>query len=54
MRIRQIRHGNVSRAYLDHFDLIEGYLLSFDFRRTKQPGVERVRVGERVLWEGTV
>ena len=41
-------------AYLDHFGLIEGYLLSFDFRRANQPGVERVRVGERVLWEGTV
>jgi len=39
---------------LDHFGLETGHLLSFDFRRTKEPGVERVQIGERVLWEGTV
>ena len=41
-------------SYLDHFGLSVGYLLSFDFRRTKEPGVERVQIGERVLYEGTV
>ena len=42
------------RGYLDYFDLAVGYLLSFDFRRTKEPGVERVQLGECVLFEGTV
>jgi hypothetical protein len=42
------------RGYLDYFDLAVGYLLSFDFRRTKEPGVERVQLGEYVLFEGTV
>ena len=42
------------RAYLEYFGLSVGYLLSFDFRRTKQPGVERVALGDAVLFEGTV
>ena len=41
-------------GYLDYFDLDVGYLLSFDFRERKDPGVRRVPMGERVLWEGTV
>lgn len=41
-------------GYLDYFGLEVGYLLSFDFRRKKQPGVERVLVGDRVLFEGMV
>ena len=41
-------------GYLDYFGLSVGYLLSFDFRRAKEPGVERVQLGERVLFEGTV
>ena len=42
------------RAYLDYFGLCVGYLLSFDFRRTKRPGVERIALGNAVLFEGTV
>ena len=42
------------REYLEHFDLRVGYLLSFDFRRKKSPGVERVAFGDATLFEGTV
>ncbi len=42
------------RAYLDYFGLRVGYLLSFDFRRTKRPGVERIALGDAVLFEGAV
>ena len=41
-------------GYLDYFGLDVGYLLSFDFRRAKEPGVERIQLGGRVLYEGTV
>lgn len=41
-------------GYLEYFDLDVGYMLSFDFRRAKQPGVQRISVGNRVLFEGTV
>lgn len=41
-------------GYLDHFGLDVGYLLSFDFRKHKEPGVERVRLGDRLIFEGTV
>ena len=41
-------------GYLDHFDLEVGYLLSFDFRKRKEPGVKRIMLGNRVLFEGTV
>jgi len=41
-------------AYLDHFNLTTVYMLSFNFNRNKQPGVERIEIGEKVLFEGTV
>lgn len=41
-------------GYLDYFGLQTGYLISFDFRRNKEPGVRRTHVGNRVLYEGTV
>jgi len=41
-------------GYLDYFGLTTGYLLSSDFRRAKESGVERLQLGERVLFEGTV
>ena len=40
--------------YLDYFGLSTGYMLSFNFNREKTPGVARVQVGEKVLFEGTV
>ena len=42
------------KEYLGHFGLRVGYLLSFDFRRGKEPGVERIAFGDAVLFEGTV
>ena len=42
------------RGYLEHFGLDVGYLLSFNFNRRKEPGLRRVTVGDKVLWEETV
>ena len=30
------------------------YMVSFNFNQNKKPGVERVRIGDRVLFEATV
>ena len=40
--------------YLDHFHLNTGYMLSFNFNQKKKPGVERVKIGDKVLFEGVV
>lgn len=40
--------------YLDHFSLNTGYMLSFNFNKKKEPGVKRVQLGEKVLFEGTI
>ena len=40
--------------YLDHFGLNTGYMLSFNFNRNKEPGVNQVRIGDKLLYEGTV
>ena len=40
--------------YLDYFGLSTGYMLSFNFNQKEKTGVERVQVGEKVLFEGTV
>lgn len=40
--------------YLDYFGLSTGYMLSFNFNQKKKTGVERVQIGEKVLFEGTV
>ena len=40
--------------YLEHYGLTTGYMLSFNFNKKKKPGVERVRVGEKLLYEGIV
>ena len=41
-------------GYLDHFGLDVGYMLSFNFNRRKEPGMRRVAVGDKVVWEETV
>jgi len=41
-------------AYLDHFGLDVGYMLSFNFNKRKKPGLKRVSVGDKVLWEETI
>ena len=40
--------------YLNYFGLDTGYMLSFSFNQKKKPGVERVQVGDKVLFEGNV
>ena len=40
--------------YLDYFGLNTGYMLSFSFNRNKEPGVRRVEIGDKVLFEGVV
>lgn len=45
---------NQIMEYLDHFGLTTGYMLSFNFNRNKTCGVQRVSVGDKVLFEATV
>lgn len=40
--------------YLDYWNLNTGYMLSFNFNQKKKQGVERVQIGDKVLFEGTV
>ena len=40
--------------YLNYFNLSTGYMLSFNFNKTKEPGVKRVQIGNKILFEGTV
>ena len=41
-------------GYLERFGLEVGYMLSFNFNRRKEPGLRRVAVGDKTLWEETV
>lgn len=41
-------------GYLSHFGLNVGYMLSFNFNENKKPGVERVQIDDKVLFEGIV
>ena len=40
--------------YLDYWNLDTGYMLSFNFNKKKKTGVERVQIGNKVLFEGMV
>lgn len=40
--------------YLDYFGLNTGYMVSFNFNQKKEPGVKRLALGNRVLFEATV
>ncbi|MBR5968915.1 MAG: AAA-like domain-containing protein [Lachnospiraceae bacterium] len=40
--------------YLDYFGLDTGYLLSFNFNQKKTPGVERIQIGGKTIFEGIV
>ena len=42
------------KEYLDYWNLNTGYMLSFNFNKNKEQGVKRVRIGDKVLFEGTV
>lgn len=58
----KIWHGNAYQErgeqqlidYLDHYHLKKGYLLSYCFNKTKQIGVRRVVLGDKVLIEAVV
>jgi len=50
----QIREYTNGYPYLERFDLNTGYMLSFNFNQKKKTGVERVVIGDKVLFEGTV
>ena len=41
-------------SYLDRFDLNVGFMLSFSFNKNKKTGVEKVNIGNKVLYEGIV
>ncbi|MBR3314355.1 MAG: hypothetical protein IKG18_09485 [Atopobiaceae bacterium] len=41
-------------GYLERFGLDVGYMLSFNFNKRKEPGLRRVAVGDKVLWEETI
>lgn len=41
-------------GYLEHFGLDVGYMLSFCFNKRKEPGLRRVAVGDKNLWEETI
>lgn len=58
----KIWHGNAYNergeeqlsAYLDHFHLKKGYMLSFNFNKRKEIGVKEIMLGDKVLIEATV
>ena len=41
-------------GYLDHFGIDTGYLLSFSFNKDKVPGVKKINIGGRTLYEGII
>ena len=40
--------------YLDYFNLTTGYMVSFNFNKSKRPGVERLIIGDKTLFEAIV
>ncbi len=42
------------KGYLEHFGLDVGYMLSFNFNQKKEPGLKRVTIDGKVLWEETL
>ena len=41
-------------GYLDSYHLNRGYMLTYNFNQNKKPGVEEVRIGDKVLFEAMV
>ena len=58
----KIRHGDRYNKkgeqqvvdYLNYWNLNTGYMLSFNFNKEKESGVERVVIGDKILFEGIV
>ena len=46
--------GRQIREYLDYFGLTTGYMLSFNFNKKKETGVQQVHIDGKVLYEGMV
>lgn len=40
--------------YLEHFDLNTGYMLSFNFNKSKEIGVKRLNIGDKILFEAVL
>lgn len=40
--------------YLEYFGLDTGYMLSFRFNKNKEPGVKKVKIGNKTVYEGVV
>ena len=40
--------------YLDSYGLDTSYLLSFSFYKTKDPGIEKINIGDKMIYEGIV
>jgi hypothetical protein len=40
--------------YLNYFGLSTGYMVSFSFNQKKEPGLKRLALGDKVLFEATV
>lgn len=41
-------------AYLEHYHLKKGYMLSFNFNKNKETGIKRINLGDKVLIEAVV
>ena len=41
-------------GYLDYFGLSTGYMVSFNFNQKKEPGIQRLTLGDRVLFDAVV
>ena len=41
-------------GYLEHYHLEKGYMLSFNFNKSKEIGVKKINVGDKLLVEAVV
>ena len=41
-------------GYLEHYHLEKGYMLSFNFNKSKEIGVKKIHVGDKLLVEAVV
>lgn len=40
--------------YLDFYHLKKGYMLIFNFNKSKKPGIDHIRIGDKILIEAVV
>lgn len=41
-------------GYLDAYHKTRGYMLSFNFNKNKKPGIQEIRIGDKVIVEAVV